>query len=109
MIDDKSAIVTERGKDPGIGTAPHCPIHRVLMFLKCSDYIICHGARWSAGEDMNDVIHTFSVSPLFLFLSLIWFNMSERFRGNGRQASEDNLAVRAGRQDQLVVEQVILD
>jgi hypothetical protein len=93
VIDDKSAIVTERGKDPGIGTAPHCPIHGVLMFLKCSDYIICHGARWS----------------LFLLLPLIWFNMSERFRGNGRQASEDNLAVRAGRQDQLVVEQVILD
>ena len=53
--------------------------------------------------------YTYSLSPLLVLLSLIWFNVSERFRGNGRQATEDNLAVRAGRQDQLVVEQVILD
>ena len=62
MIDDESAIVTERGKDPGISTAPHCLIHGVLMFLKCSDYIVCHGARGSAGEDMNDVIHIFPLT-----------------------------------------------
>ena len=50
MIDDQSAIVTERGKHPGIGTAPHCTVHRVLVLLKCTNHLIFLGGRGAGGR-----------------------------------------------------------
>ena len=61
MVDNQSTIVAERGKDPGISTAPHGCIHRVFVFLKCSDYLISHGACWPAGGK-NDIYFSLSLS-----------------------------------------------
>jgi len=51
MVDHESAIIAERREHPGVCTAPHHTVHRILMFLKLSDHFIRWGPTFqSAGK-----------------------------------------------------------
>ena len=66
MVDDQSAVVAERGEDPGVCTAPHSTVHRVLMLLKCADHLVTLGGR-GAGEREGG--HT---TPCKIWLTQSW-------------------------------------
>ena len=65
MVDDQSAVVAEGGEDPGVRTAPHSTVHRVLVLLKRADHLVTLGGR-GAGEregggahySMQDLAHS---------------------------------------------------